>query len=139
MSGNCKRKSIGQLAKKCTVVLRQKVAGADSIFSGKKVALQFVGYDSEQQAADAAYASCEHAKCEQCRSKNMPTWWDDTGLKPAPAQAVMTGKSCGPPPGRVVKSTTYGSNGNCTHTFESGCEVKFQASYCRDMFSGNWE
>lgn len=87
---------------------------------------------------DAAADSCEE-KNGPCQRTDMLVWWDETGLKRAPVIVEARGKSCEPPRGRVVKSTYSCSNGDCTRTFENGCSVKFQATRCMNMFTGNWE
>jgi hypothetical protein len=134
-----KENGLSKVASKCEVQHRQKGPGAGAIVCGEKECSMSTGYDTQQDAADMAYQSCEQQKQIKCQKTGITSWWDDAGYPKKSEPKTAPAKVCGPPPGRTVRSTTQCNNGDCTRTFENGCTVKFQAPYCHDPFSGKWE
>jgi hypothetical protein len=134
-----KANGLAKLASKCEVIHRQKGPGAGAMVCGKIGCTIRTGYDTEQDAVDEAYQQCEQQGYGDCRKTDITNWWDDTGYPKLAVKDVQPANTCGPPPGRTVRSTTQCNNGDCTRTFENGCTVKFQAPYCHDPFSGKWE
>jgi hypothetical protein len=134
-----KENGLTKEAPKCKVMHRQKGRGAGAVVCGKTGCSMSTGYDTEQDAADKAFLQCQQKGFGECRGTDITSWWDDAGYpKPAPEVASM-GKTCGPPPGRTVRSTYQCNNGDCTRTYENGCTVRFQAPYCRDPATGKGE
>jgi hypothetical protein len=130
---------ISQLAKKCHISLRQKAAGGGAYVCGDKGCSSVVGYETEQDAVDDAYRRCQKS-FGNCPDKGITGWWDDTGYpKQAANRVVPAKKTCSPPAGSAVRSTTHCDNGSCVRTFENGCAVRFEAPYCHDPFTGQWE
>ena len=123
----------------CKVVHRQQGPGGGAVVCGKKGCSVSTGFDSEQDAVDRAYQQCGEHKYVECQKTGITSWWDDAGYRKQAVKNVNPAKSCGPPPGRTVRSTTQCNNGDCTRTFENGCAVRFQAAYCHDPLSGRWE
>jgi hypothetical protein len=134
-----KANGLSKLASKCEVIHRQKGPGAGAMVCGKIGCTIRTGYDTEQDAVDEAYQQCEQEGYGNCQKTDITNWWDDAGYRKQAVKDVQPAKTCGPPPGRTVRSTTQCNNGDCTRTFENGCTVKFQAPYCHDPFSGKWE
>jgi hypothetical protein len=130
---------IANLANKCRVDFRQKGVGAGAITCGKDECAYAAGYATRQAAVDAAYKSCAES-FKDCRKTNITNWWDEAGY-PKPPVKVAAGRAmtCSPPAGKVVRSKTQCTNGDCLRTFENGCQVRFQAKYCHDPVSGKWD
>lgn len=129
---------IGKLAMQCRIVLRQKDVGAGAIVCGENGCAYVSGHPSKEAAIAAAFAECsKHFKT--CQETNITAWWDEAGYRVRQVKAPTTKEACGPPPGKVVRSTYQCNNGDCIRTFENGCQVRFQAPYCRDPFNGRWE
>ena len=51
----------------------------------------------------------------------------DQGPEQKTVAAAPAGKSCQPPAGRTLRYSDRCYNGDCTRTFENGCQVRFQA------------
>lgn len=134
-----KENNLSQLASKCKVGHRQKNPGAGAIVCGTSGCASEAGYRSQQEAMDVAYKSCEAENYGDCTRDGITTWWDDSGYRVGTTRTVSTPRICIPPAGRAVRSATQCTNGDCTRTFENGCSIRFQASYCRDLTSGNWD
>lgn len=124
---------------KCKVVNRQKVPGGGAIVCGNGGCTISTGLDTEQDAIDRAYQRCEEEKYVECQKTGMTSWQDDEGYPKQHPKKVKSAATCGPPPGRTVRSTYQCNNGDCTRTFENGCTVRFQASYCHNPVNGQWE
>lgn len=125
-------------ALKCKVAHRQKGVGGGAIVCGKTGCTVASGYATKQEAVDEAYQDCVQNKYE-CPNENITGWWDETGYPKQKVKKIAAAETCGPPPGKVVRSKTNCNNGDCTRTFENGCTIRFEAPYCRDPFSGKWE
>lgn len=132
-----RKNGLSQLAKNCVIFLKQK-GGGGAIVCGSKGCATSVGFDTAQDAVDDAYQKCEH-DIGECQKTGITSWWDDVGVRKQTAEKIAPAKTCGPPPGKVVHSTYQCNNGDCTRTFDNGCTVRFEATYCHDPFSGNWE
>lgn len=124
-------------ANKCRVTLRQKAPGGGAIVCGDDGCSYVTGYETKQLAVDGAYDHCRQ-RYKNCRQNGILGWWDEAGYQKKPIQTPAAGKTCGPPPGRAVRSYTQCNNGDCIRTFENGCQIRFQAAYCRDPVSGQW-
>lgn len=134
-----KKNSASKHAVACKVMHRQMEPGGGAIVCGKTGCSMHTGSDTKQDAVDSAYQFCEQQNYGNCRKTNITAWWDDAGYSNRAIKNPATVKTCGPPPGKVVRSTTQCNNGDCSRTFENGCTVRFQATYCHDPFSGKWE
>lgn len=134
-----KENGLSSEASKCEVLHRQKSSGAGAMLCGKTGCSIRTGYDTQQEAVDDAFQHCVQSKFSECPKENITSWWDEAGYPKQRMKKVVATETCGPPPGRTVRSTTHCDNGDCTRTFENGCTVRFQAPYCRDPFSGQWE
>ena len=134
-----KESGLTKVASKCKVMHRQKGAGAGAIVCGKIGCAMSTGYETRQDAANMAYQKCEQDGYGDCRKTDVTNWWDDAGYRKQTVKNTSPAETCGPPPGRTVRSTYQCNNGDCTRTFENGCTVRFQAPYCLDPASGKWE
>lgn len=134
-----KQSGLAKVASKCKVANRQKGPGGGAIVCGKTGCVTSTGFDTQQDAVDDAYRQCEQYGYGDCEKTDITNWWDDAGYRKQAPKNVQPAKTCGPPSGRTVRSTYQCNNGDCTRTFENGCTVRFQAPYCHDPFSGNWE
>ena len=123
----------------CAVLHRQKGPGGGAMVCGKADCFMQTGSDTEQDAMDEAYQLCEQNHSGECQKTNIASWWDDAGYPKKIVKNIATAKSCGPPPGRTVRSRYECNNGDCTRTFENGCTVRFQAPYCHNPSNGQWE
>lgn len=126
-------------ASNCVVADRQKGPGGGAIICGKSGCSWGSGFSTEQDAVNSAYQSCGQQKYGDCQGTNVTSWWDDAGYQKQTLKNVAPVKTCGPPAGRFVRSNTQCNNGDCSRTFENGCTVRFQATYCHDPFNGKWE
>jgi hypothetical protein len=55
------------------------------------------------------------------------------------ADALRAPGQCQPPRGSTLRYRDQCSNGDCIRTFEGGCSVRFQAPYCYDALSSQWQ
>jgi len=133
-----KETGIANLASKCVIVQRQKSAGGGAMVCGEDGCAYTTAYATQQGAVDAAYKICAQSY-KNCQQTGITSWWDEAGYRKQLLKAVKGGGSCSPPTGRNVRSQTQCNNGDCLRTFENGCQVRFQAAYCHDPFSGRWE
>jgi Domain of unknown function (DUF4189) len=86
---------------------------------------------SDRQAAiDAAYAECTK-RYGPCSNEAANVWFDE-GQHPQANTQASHPTTCQPPTGRVLRSETYCTNGDCVRRFENGCTIHFQAPYCYD-------
>ncbi|WP_426174999.1 hypothetical protein [Massilia sp. TWR1-2-2] len=129
---------LSKVASKCQVQHRQEHPGGGAIVCGINECSMHTGSDTEQGAVDRAYQHCVQNYVE-CQKTEIRSWWDDAGYPKQVAKKEASAKTCGPPPGRTVRSTYQCNNGDCTRTFENGCKVRFQAPYCHDPATGKWE
>lgn len=134
-----KENHLAKVASKCEVGLRQKGPGAGAMVCGKTGCSIRTGYDTEQEAANDAFQHCEQQNFGECSRTEITTWRDDAGYPKRLSDNAKPAATCGPPPGRIVRSTYQCNNGDCTRTFENGCTVRFEAPYCRDPATGRWE
>lgn len=134
--GFAKGKGVGGT---CKVGGRPVKLGAGALVCGKRECAWATGYDTRQEAADAAYRSCVNSDFGDCNGTGISNWIDQVGGKGALVPKAAPLKTCSPPAGKMVRSTSRCTNGDCTRTFENGCTVRFQAPYCHDPFSGKWE
>lgn len=134
-----KSSGIASLANKCVVSMRQKGVGGGAMTCGDAGCTAVAGYETKQAAADAAYQRCIDFDYGNCNGTEITVWWDEAGYKPTFTQAKAPMKQCGPPPGKTVRSRTQCTNGACVRTFENGCAVQFQAAYCHNPFTSQWE
>lgn len=126
-------------AAKCKIANRQKVAGGGAVVCGKSGCTIATGFDTEQLAIDRAYRMCEEANYGDCQKTGMTGWLDEEGYPKPAAKKIAAAAHCGPTPGKPVRSSSQCTNGDCTRTFENGCTVRFQAPYCHNPISGQWE
>lgn len=134
-----KENGLSKVASKCKVMHRQKGAGAGALVCGNTGCSTSTGYDTRQDAVDRAYLLCQQHDYGDCRDTDITNWWDDAGYPKELPKKINVAKTCGPPPGRTVRSTYQCNNGDCTRTFENGCTVRFEAPYCHDPATGKWE
>lgn len=134
-----RKNGLAKFVSSCRVIHRQKEPGAGAIVCGNDGCSISSGHSTRQQATDRAYDQCRHHGFADCRDTGITDWWDETGYAKTPLHKGSTVRTCGPPPGKTVRSRYQCSNGDCTRTFENGCTVRFQAPYCHDPVSGRWE
>jgi len=129
---------VPKAVRKCVVVLREKNPGFGSIVCGRSGCGWIAGVANKQDAVDLAFQAC--SKYGECPDTGLTAWEDVVGYPPV-AQATSPAKtaSCTPPPGRIVRSRTSCNNGDCTRTYENGCQVQFTAAQCFNPFNNNWE
>jgi hypothetical protein len=133
------KKSGSKAGEKCAVSSRYTDLGAGAVVCGQGGCAWVVGQPSEQEAADQAYRDCVGQGKGNCNATNITTWTEKVGDgKPARSHAAPA-KQCSPPAGRAVRSTTHCNNGACSRTFDNGCTVQFEAPYCHNPFTGQWE
>jgi hypothetical protein len=135
---SARNSGISDLAKNCGIRLRQKSAGAGAMVCGQGGCGYVAGYETEQGAVDAAHDECAR-RYKDCQKTGITGWWDDAGYRKQVAKNSRAVKTCNPPTGEAVRSSTVCDNGDCVRKFENGCQVKFQAPYCNDPITGNWE
>ena len=134
-----KQRGLVKKATTCNVMHRQKGFGGGAIVCGTVGCALSTGLDTQQDAVDRAFHLCEQRKFGDCQSTGITSWWDEAGYIQQSATKREPVPSCGPPPGRTVRSTYQCNNGDCVRTFESGCTQRFQAPYCHDPSSGKWD
>ncbi|MET0858359.1 MAG: hypothetical protein ABWY27_16540 [Telluria sp.] len=124
---------------KCVVGGRYAQLGFGAIVCGKGDCAWVTGRASAQAAADDAYRECVAADTADCNGTDIMTWTEKVGGVQPAIKPSAPARQCSPPAGRAVRSTTRCNNGACSRTFENGCTVQFQAPYCHNPFSGQWE
>lgn len=135
--GRAKENGLSKLAEKCRVDHRQAGYGGAAMVCGKDECAFASGYNTVQEAVDAAYKDCA-ARFQGCQKTDITSWWDEAGYPKNSVKDVGQAGACSPPAGQVVRSKTSCTNGDCIRIFENGCQVRFQAPYCRDPVSGQW-
>ncbi len=95
---------------------------------------------NRQNAIDTAYKECQKRvkDGDECPTTAEEVFFDQ-GPEQKTVAAAPAGKSCQPPAGRTLRYSDRCYNGDCTRTFENGCQVRFQAPYCYDAFQQKWD
>ncbi|MFC0131865.1 hypothetical protein CR105_16775 [Massilia eurypsychrophila] len=137
---NCRglAKKAGTRAK-CVIGGRYTLLGFGALVCGKGDCAWANGRATAQAARDDAYRQCVAADIADCQATDILTWTDSVGGGQPAIKRAAPAKQCSPPAGRAVRSSTRCNNGACSRTFENGCTVQFQAPYCHNPFSGQWE
>ncbi len=124
---------------KCVIGGRYTQLGFGAIVCGKDDCAWVAGRPTAQAAADDAHRQCIAGDIADCKGSDILTWTEKVGGPQPVIKRAAAVKQCSPPAGKAVRSTTRCNNGACTRTFENGCTVQFEAPYCRNPFSGQWE
>lgn len=125
----------------CNVVMsddRHNVYWA-TFYSKSGAAFAVGSSGNRQNAIDTAYQECLKRVTD---GDECPTTAKEVFFDAGPVQktaAAPAGKSCQPPAGRTLRYSDRCFNGDCTRTFENGCQVRFQAPYCYDAFQQKWD
>ena len=104
-----------------------------AVYHSDEAGIGFASNPDRQSAINSAYEFCQEGG-RTCPDTAAAVWYDE-GQSPAPTKA--SGK-CSPPPGQTLRYSDRCVNGDCTRTFENGCQVRFQAAYCFDPFQQQW-
>lgn len=96
----------------------------------------WASHPDRQAAINAAFAECQ--KRGSCPDEAATVEFDE-GQRPVKLVSVAPTKACRPPSGRVINSRTSCNNGDCVRTFENGCQIRFEAPYCYDSLTSQWQ
>lgn len=128
---------IGHLAKKCAVALRGKGPGFGAFTCGDNGCAYVTGYDSSQDAVDAAYDVCDKSY-RNCRGENIKYGEDTAGFGAQRTKNSVQGKNCIPNTSQRSCQSQC-TNGDCLVTYQNGCKVRVQVTPQFNPMNNSWE
>jgi hypothetical protein len=134
-----RQNGIGDLAKTCKVVTRAAGPGYGAVTCGEDGCTWATGYDTVQEAVDAAYQSCIKS-FTKCQNSDITNWEDFKGFpqKALPQKTPVAAADCRPRTTHL-QCTSACTNGNCTVKYENGCKMQVQVQPQFSPISNTWE
>lgn len=132
---SAKNNGLQKLAKQCKVMAKGKGSGYGAIVCGAEGCSWTLGYNTGQEAVDAAYASCSKSY-SNCKQNDIQFYEDFAGFTSSPSQ--NTANDCRPRSNSLRCSSSC-SNGDCIVTYENGCKMRVQVQPRFNGFTNVWE
>lgn len=130
-----RKNGIANLAAKCKIVTRGKGPGYGALVCGDNGCNWSTGYESGQEAVNAAYSGCAK-KYTNCRSENI-TYWEDFAGFSNKQNSKVSGGDCRPRTTHLRCQSSC-TNGDCIVSYENGCKMRVQVSPRYDGFQNQW-
>lgn len=124
-----------KIANQCKVLAQGKYPGYGAIVCGEEGCSWGIGYETSQEAINAAYGNCSK-NYSNCQEKDIQFYKDFAGFTPAPSQ--NSANDCRPRSNSLRCSSSC-SNGDCIVTYENGCKMRVQVQPRFNGFTNTWE